>query len=130
MGNPFDFVSDILHPKKGLILDEMDEKEYNPYLTNKSLSYHLDCVMYANEMNSRSALPKKMQYDYLMGVIRSRKRPFSKWIKREEIEDLDTISRSFGLSTRKAKAALGILSPEQLTELRENLQVGGLKKAK
>jgi hypothetical protein len=44
MSNPFDYVNAILQNKKQLIVDEITEKDYNPFLTNRSLSYHKDCI--------------------------------------------------------------------------------------
>ena len=46
--SPFDYVKEILQGKKQLIVDELTEKEYSPFLTNRSLSYHKDCIMFAN----------------------------------------------------------------------------------
>ena len=59
--NPFDFVKEILQGKKQLIVDDLTEKEYNSFIINRSLSYHKDCVLYANEMNRRHFLDKKLQ---------------------------------------------------------------------
>ena len=64
--NPFDYVNAILQNKKQLIVDEITEKEYTPFLVNRSLSYHKDCIMYANEMNRRHFLDKKLQSDFLI----------------------------------------------------------------
>jgi len=69
--SPFDYVNQILQGKKNLIVDEVTEKEYSPFLTNRSLSYHMDCLMFANEMNSRHFIDKKMQNDFLLNTIRS-----------------------------------------------------------
>ena len=51
MTKPFDYVNDILYGKKNLIVDAATEKEYVPFLANKSLSYQYDCVMFANEIS-------------------------------------------------------------------------------
>lgn len=128
--NPFDFVTDILQKNEGLMIDEQSEKEYAPFIVNRAISYHLDCVMFANEMNQRPLLDKKMQYSYFMKVIRKYKRPFQKWIKREEPEDIDVVKKAFSFSNKKAKAALLILTPKQLEELKEKQEIGGLKKSK
>lgn len=130
MPNPFDFVTDILQKNEGLMIDEQSEKEYAPFIVNRAISYHLDCVMFANEMNQRPLLDKKMQYSYFMKVIRKYKRPFQKWIKREEPEDIDVVKKAFSFSNKKAKAALLILTPKQLEELKEKQEIGGLKKSK
>jgi hypothetical protein len=125
--NPFDFVNDILISKKN-ILNEETEKEYKPFLINRSLSYHYDCIFFVNEMNIRPFASKNMQNSFLINTIRSHKRPFAKWIKSEKSEDLQCIKTYFGYSDDKAKQALSILSDEQIQQLKEKTEIGGLRK--
>jgi hypothetical protein len=126
--NPFDYVNQILYGKKNLIVDEESEKGYAPFLINRSLSYHKDCIAYANEMNSRHHLDKKLQYDFFLNTIRSQKRPFAKWVKSEKSEDLECIKQVFGLSDQKAREARRLLSDEQIQKLKEQTDTGGLRK--
>ena len=128
MSNPFDYVNSILQNKKNLIVDELTEKDYSPFLVNRSLSYHKDCVLYANEMNRRHLTDKKLQYDFFLNTIRSQKRPFAKWIKPEKSEDLECIKQVFGLSDQKAREARRLLSNEQIQQLKEQTDTGGLRK--
>jgi hypothetical protein len=128
MSNPFDYVNSILQNKKNLIVDELTEKEYQPFLVNRTLSYHKDCILYANEMNRRHLTDKKLQYDFLLNTIRSQKRPFAKWIKTEKSEDLECIKQVFGLSNEKAREAMRLLSNEQIQQLKEQTETGGLRK--
>ena len=79
--NPFDFVNSITYSKKD-IMNDINEKEYAPFLVNRSLSYHQDTLLYANEMNSRFDVSHRLQYHYLLNSIRKRKR-FAKWAKPE-----------------------------------------------
>jgi hypothetical protein len=123
--SPFDYVNQILYGKKQLITDELTEKDYTPFLVNKSLSYHNDCVMYANEMNRRHFLDKKLQNDFLLNTVRSRKRPFAKWVKTEKSEDIECIKQVYGLSDSKAREALRLLSEEQIQKLKEQTDIGG-----
>lgn len=123
--SPFDYVNQILQGKKNLIVDEVTEKEYSPFLTNRSLSYHMDCLMFANEMNSRHFIDKKMQNDFLLNTIRSRKRPFAKWAKSEKSEDIECVKLVYGLSDSKAREALRLLSDEQIQQLKEKTNTGG-----
>ena len=51
------------------------------------MSRHIDCLMYANEMNKFSSLDKKLQYDFFINIIRKKKR-FSPWLKQEKIKAL------------------------------------------
>ena len=128
MSNPFDYVNSILQNKKNLIVDELTEKDYSPFLVNRTLSYHKDCIMYANEINRRHLADKKLQYDFLLNTIRSQKRPFAKWIKSEKSEDLECIKQVFGLSDQKAREAKRLLSNEQIQQLKEQTDTGGLRK--
>ena len=41
-----------------------DTSSYPPYIVNRCLSGHLDCVMFANEMNKYHFLDKDMQYSF------------------------------------------------------------------
>ena len=126
--NPFDYVNSILQNKQQLIVDELSEKEYVPFLTNRSLSYHKDCVLFANEMNQHHLCDKKMQFDFLINTIRSKKRPFAKWVKPESSEDLSCIKQVYGFSDSKARDALRLLSKDQLKQLKEKTNIGGLRK--
>jgi hypothetical protein len=122
---PFDFVNQILQGKQQLIVDDLTEKEYVPFLTNRSLSYHKDCILFANEMNLRHYIDGKMQNDFLLNTVRSRKRPFTKWAKSEKSEDIECIKIIFGYSNSKAREALRLLSDEQIQELKRKTDIGG-----
>lgn len=128
MSNPFDYVNSVLQNKKNLIVDELTEKDYQPFLVNRTLSYHKDCIMYANEMNRRHLADKKLQYDFFLNTIRSQKRPFAKWVKAEKSDDLECIKQVFGLSDQKAREAMRLLSNEQIQKLKEQTDTGGLRK--
>ena len=123
--SPFDFVNAIHYTKEALIVDEWSEKQYNPFVVNKSLSFGADTVIPANEMNSRPHIEKRLQFDFLINTIRPRKR-FNKWLKADNIEDLEVVKRYYNYNTEKAQQALRILSPEQLNIIKERLNTGGL----
>ena len=91
--SPFDYLNAIMQNKKQLIVDEETEREYSPFMVNRGLSYHKDCIMYANEMNTKHYLDKKLQNDFLLHTIRSQKRPFAKWAKNEKNNDIESIKR-------------------------------------
>jgi len=126
---PFDFVNDINLGKKDIITNsdnpELAEKTYNPYLTNKSLSYFPDTVQYANMMNMNSHLDHLLQYSFLINIVRKRKR-FSKWHKSNSDEDLQAVIDYYGYSVNKAKEALKILNDEQLVTIKTKLMRGGM----
>ena len=120
---PFDFINAIHHSKDKLIVDDWSEKQYNPYIINKGLSYGHDTVIPANEMNSRPHLDKILQFDFLINIVRPRKR-FNKWIKAEKIDDLEVVKEYYGYSTEKAKQVLPLLN-DSIIELRKRITKGG-----
>ena len=124
--SPFDFINAIHHTKENLIVDDWSEKQYNPYIINKGLSYGHDTVIPANEMNSRPHLDKILQFQFLINIIRPNKR-FNKWIKPEKIDDLEIIKEYYGYSTEKAKQVLPLLGQSQLEQLKTRLTKGGKK---
>lgn len=126
--SPFDFVREIQVGKHDLMADPQSEREYVPFVVNRTLSYELDCVMQANEVNRRHHLDKKLQFGYLINTIRARKRPFHKWAKHETSEAIDAIKLFFDFSDRKAHEALRILSTEQVEQIKQKTDKGGLKK--
>jgi hypothetical protein len=128
MPKVFDYVNEILYGKKNLIIDEESEKNYSPFIVNRSLSYHFDTVLYANEMNRRHFIDKKLQNDFFINTIRSKKRPYVKWAKSEENDDISFIKTAYGYSDTKALEALSLLSKEEIQKLKEQTLTGGLRK--
>ena len=113
--------------KNNLIDEDADlEKQYPAYVINRCLSGHIDAVMFANEMNKHPNLEKKLQYDFFLNSLRKRKR-YSPWLRKEEIEDLDLVKRHYGYSSEKAKQVLNILTREQLSFIRDRLDTGGIR---
>ena len=120
-----DWLNSINLTKKNLIDEDPSlEKEYNPYIVNRIYSGHLDSVMFANEMNRYSFLPKKIQYDFYLNSLRSKKR-FSPWLRKDKIKDLDYVKRYYGYSNEKAQQALKILTKQQLNFIRSKFETGG-----
>lgn len=125
MSGPFDFVNDILYNKKYIMVDNQKENEYVPFLSNRALSYNIETILYAQEMNIKNGLDKKLQYDYLINSTRPIKRRYSKWAKKIVNSDVDLIQEYFGYNFQNAKIALSILSKEQLKEIKKRLEKGG-----
>ena len=117
----------LLQYKKSIITSA-NEKEYEPYIVNRALSQHNDCLLYVNEMNRYSGLDKKMQYDYYINTFVAKKRPFQKWYKASESKDIQVIKEYFGYSSEKAKDALRILTPEQINKIKEVVDKTGVIK--
>ena len=118
--NPFAFVDSISQTKNNLMEEGVPEEEYNPFLSNRGLSYHIDTVLYAQEMNVFHFLDKRLQYEYLLHSVRQRKR-WGKWSKADvqELEKVSLISWRYGVSTKKAKEIMTLFSDEQITTMRK-----------
>ena len=125
---PFEFTKTINNTKHNLMDEDPEvEKDYIPFLVNRSLGYFMDTIMYANEMNQKNSLDHKLQYDFLLNIIRPRKR-FSKWLKKSKDDNIDLIKKFYGYSYTKAKDVVDILSEDQLKYIRSKLDTGGLRK--
>ena len=122
--NPFDFVKSVSYDKKDLMVDEVEEKAYQPFLVNKALSYHQDSVFLVNEMNIRHITDNRLQYLFFINTLRKRQR-FSKWHKPYESKKLDTVKSYFGVSTKVAKEYLELIDDKQYRELKESMKLGG-----
>ena len=106
--------------------DPMWEKKYSPYIINKCLAPFNDTIMLVNEMNMRHHLDSKLQYDFLLNTIRSKKR-YAPWVKASKLKDLEYVKEYYGYSNEKAKAALTILDNEQINTIKSSLNKGGRK---
>jgi len=125
------FVKSITQNKNQIELNEETEKEYTPALVNKAVSHHLDSVFFANMMNIYSKLPKKLQYDFLINIVK-RKTQYVQWIKGEKNpqleENINALRSYYGYNEKKAVEALFILSEGQLKKIKDKLQTGGVIK--
>tara|TARA_R100001082_G_scaffold86120_1_gene52712 strand:- start:13234 stop:13617 length:384 start_codon:yes stop_codon:yes gene_type:complete len=123
-----DYLNSINYTKENLLdtEDELVEKQYTPFVVNRCLSYFPDTIIHSNIINENCHIDKKMQYDYYLASIRKRKR-FSKWLKQEESEKIDTIKEYFGYSNQKAKEVEDLISDSNIEDMRESMFKGGKK---
>lgn len=126
--NPFIYVDSVTNTKKNLMRgsanDELAESGYNPFLTNKSLSYHQDAILHSNEMNMYGFLDNKLQYEFLLNSLRKRKR-FAKWHKKIEDETVDLVMEYFGYGRSEAIQAINVLTDKQIEHIRGSFDRGG-----
>ena len=123
---PFDFVNAINYSKNDVMVDDITEREYNSFVTNRSLSYFPDTVLLANEMNRYHHIDNRLQFDFLINIVR-KKRRFSKWIKPETVSDVEVVKEYYGYSNEKARQVLTLLTNEQLDILKKKVYKGGRK---
>ena len=122
-----DWLNSINFTKKNLIEEDPSAiKDYAPYIINRCLSGHIDCILFCNEMNKYSFLDKDMQYSFYLNTLRKKKR-FSPWLRKDKVTDLEIIKQYYGYSNEKASNALKILTPEQINFIKQRLETGGSK---
>lgn len=124
--SPFDFLNEINYGKNNIIIDDLTEKQYNPFMVNRGLSYFNDTVLMANEMNIHHTLDNKLQNDFLINIVRKKKR-FSKWFKPEIQSDVEAVKEYYGYNDEKARQALSLLTNEQINLLKKKVYKGGRK---
>ena len=122
--NPFDYLKAINETKKDIMVDDIAEREYNPFIINRGLSFFKDTILYANEMNRYHHLDNRVQSDFFINIIRKKKR-WSKWIKASDVDNLELIKEYYGYSNEKAKSALSLMSNEQIEQLKQRIYKGG-----
>ena len=120
-----DWLNSINFNKNNLIEEDPEAiSSYPPYIVNRCLSGHLDTVLFANEMNKYSNLDKDMQYSFFLYTLRKRKR-FSPWLKKEQVDDMDLVKKHYGYSNEKAKVAVSLLTKTQIENIRDKHDMGG-----
>ena len=120
-----DWLNSINLTKQDITVDDPQIiKKYAPFIINKCMSAHLDCIMFANEMNLQSHLAKDLQYQFYLNSIRKKKR-FSPWLRKDKIKNLDIVKSYYGYSNEKAIQALKILTKEQLNYIKAKIDVRG-----
>ena len=122
--NPFEYVNSINYSKEDVMVDDISEKAYNSFTINRSLSYFQDTVGLANVMNQYHHTDNKLQYHFLINIVRKRKR-FSKWMKPETESDIEVVKEYYGYSNEKARQVLSLLSPEMITIIKQKVNKGG-----
>lgn len=129
MSNPFTYINDVSFDKKDIIRQaadpEYEARGYNPWITNKTLSYFQDTIMYSNEMNKYAFLPNIMQFDYFFNSINRRKR-FAKQTKKIVSDDVQAVATYFKYSLRRAEETIKFLTPDQIRHIREKTTIGGM----
>ena len=124
--NPFEYTNAINYSKKNIMVDDIAEKQYNPFMVNRTLSYFNDTVLMANEMNLNHHLDNRLQFDFFINIVRKKKR-FSKWNKPETVSDVEVVKQYYGYSNEKARQVLTLLTSKQIDELKKKVFKGGRK---
>ena len=124
--NPFEYLNAINYTKQNVMVDDLAEKSYNSFMVNRGLSYFSDTVLMANEMNRYHHIDNRLQFDFLINIVRKKKR-FSKWNKPEIVSDVEVVKQYYGYSNEKSRQVLSLLTSEQIDELKKKVYKGGRK---
>ena len=121
-----DYLNAINHEKTPLMdtEDEMWEKKYSSFIINKCLAPFPDNIHLVNEMNLHNHLDSKLQFDFLLNTVRTRKR-YTPWMKASKTKNLEYVKEYYGYNNEKAKSALKLLSDEQIKAIKSSLDKGG-----
>lgn len=124
--NPFEYLNAINYTKQDIMVDDIAEKGYNSFMVNRGLSYFNDTVLMANEMNQYAHLDNRLQFDFLINIVRKKKR-FSKWAKAKSSSDVEVIKEYYGYSNEKARQISDLITSDQMEELKKKVYKGGRK---
>ena len=121
-----DYLNSINYGKNNLMDsgDPMWEKKYPAFVVNKCLAPFGDTIQLVNEMNRNHHLDKKLQYDFLLNSLRTRKR-FAPWMRNSKSKNLEYVKEYYGYNNEKGQSALNILNNEQIKTIKDKLNKGG-----
>jgi len=121
-----DYLNAINHEKTPLMDtdDEVWEKKYSPFIINKCLAPFPDTIHLVNEMNLHNHLDSKLQFDFFLNTVRTRKR-YTPWMKASKTKNLEYVKEYYGYNNEKARSALKLLSDEQIKTIKNSLDKGG-----
>ena len=126
--SPFEYVNSITIGKNNMMRDSendvLSEKQYNPWIVNKALSYFPDTILHANMMNECHHLENRPQYEFLINSIRRGKR-WAKWVKEFPDKDLDFVCEYYQCNKTVGRDYLSLLTKEQLHVMMKNHTKGG-----
>ena len=121
-----DYTNSINYTKEPLLDTEDEEwtKKYPPFIVNKCLAPFPDTILLVNEINQLHHLDKKLQFDFLLNSLRTRKR-YAPWMKAKKLKNLEYVKEYYGYNNEKAKVALDLLNDEQISAIKNKLNKGG-----
>lgn len=124
MPSPFDYINTINNKTPQIEMDSVGMLDYNPFIINRGLSNNIQTVLFANEMNRYSFIPKNWQYDfYWYGVPKGKR--FDKWAKKNSDDDINSIKEYYHINRMRAEEYMKILTPEQIELIKQKLKKGG-----
>lgn len=114
----FDYINTLTTSKQDMTaLDSEFEKNYNPFMVLRGLSYNVSDVLWANALNLYHAdVTKKQHYDFLYNCLKPSKR-YSKWAKEKKDEEAGIVSEYLNVRRDEAEQMIRLMSPEELQHI-------------
>tara|TARA_B100000780_G_scaffold180631_1_gene126711 strand:- start:1244 stop:1621 length:378 start_codon:yes stop_codon:yes gene_type:complete len=122
--NPFEYVKAVNYSKQDIMVDDIAEKDYSAFLVNRALSYHLDTILLANEINTHHHIDNRLQFDFHRFSIKKKNR-FSKWAKVLDDKTVEVVQNYYNYSKEKAISVIPLLSKEQIATMKDKMSAGG-----
>lgn len=124
----FKIIDSINFDKDFDMISEFNDSDYVPFMINKAMSMGVDTHLNAQEMNLRTHLDKTLQYKYYLYSVRKKKR-FNPWVKKLQTTDkAKIIAEYYDISLKKAKEYENLVTSEDLKNMKNYLDKGGVKK--
>lgn len=98
---------------------------YPAFMIRRLMSYHMDTVLLANEMNILPHLDNQMQYEYLLYAVPKKNR-YATTHKVQPSETIDLIKRFYNYNDEKALEVLDLHTQSDLLVIAEYLSEGGI----
>lgn len=118
-----DLLNSINYDKVDYSADNGNLKNYVPFVFNKLLALHSDCIGDAYQMTLCHDLPAELQYQYYLHSL-CRRRRFAKLPKKESSKDIEFLRKHFQCNYRHALDAAAILTVEDIEELKASHNLG------
>jgi hypothetical protein len=128
-----DYLTSINRSKVNVMRDPNAEPQvitgYPAFMIRRLMSYHMDTVLLANEMNLLPHLDNQMQYEFLLHSVPKKNR-YATTHKVQNPDSVELIKEYYKYSDEKALEVVGLHTPDDFARMKEHLSEGGLVREK
>ncbi len=119
------FLEDINTGKKNILrMYPETEKDLQPFILNRAFSMDKFTVMFANEMNAKPHISKRMLYDfYIYGLPKARRH--APWAKKINEDDILAVMEYYQYSEQRALEVMPLLSSDDIEKIKIKIDKGG-----
>ena len=128
-----DYLTSINKTKTNVMRDPSADPKtitgYPAFMIRRLMSYHMDTVLLANEMNMLPHLDNQMQYEFLLYSVPKKNR-YATTHKVQTSETIELIKRFYNYNDEKALEVAGLHTDVDIARMKEQLSEGGLVREK